>query len=100
MATQRETVITTETEWLTAQQHQERRVDLVVTDAAFAPLVAASQLNIPSVVVSNFTWDSIYSDYLPKEILSAITSDYSHASWVLRLPGKSPFPLSSLFLFL
>ncbi len=46
-----------------AQLLQARRAALVVADAAPLGCAAAAAAGIPSVVVSNFTWDWIYEAY-------------------------------------
>ena len=40
--------------------HQSNPFDLFVTDIAPEPLAFAAQLNVPSVLVANFTWVEIY----------------------------------------
>ncbi|PLW55119.1 hypothetical protein PCANC_05269 [Puccinia coronata f. sp. avenae] len=100
---QRLAVIEHERQWL-LDQH----VHCVLIDAPFLPCAAASQAKIPSVIVSNFTFDSCYSylaafgedeDGGPRidaerlDALVAITvADYSKAELLLRLPGEIPIP--------
>ncbi|KAH9447394.1 hypothetical protein Pst134EA_029432 [Puccinia striiformis f. sp. tritici] len=100
---QRQSVIEQEREWLL-----EQRVDCVIIDAPFLPCAAASQANIPSVIISNFTFDSCYS-YLAafdgeegsqrsietkklNELVAITVDDYSKAELLLRLPGAIPIP--------
>ncbi|POV96381.1 hypothetical protein PSTT_15689 [Puccinia striiformis] len=100
---QRQSVIEQEREWLL-----EQRVDCVIIDAPFLPCAAASQANIPSVIISNFTFDSCYS-YLAafdgeegsqrsietkklNELVAITVDDYSQAELLLRLPGAIPIP--------
>ena len=45
---------------------RESRADLVLTDTAAVPLLAASNLNIRSCILSNFTWDFIFQSFLNK----------------------------------
>ncbi|KAI9614393.1 hypothetical protein H4Q26_009543 [Puccinia striiformis f. sp. tritici PST-130] len=76
----RQSVIEQEREWLL-----EQRVDCVIIDAPFLPCAAASQANIPSVIISNFTFDSCYS------YLAAFDGEEG-TELLLRLPGAIPIP--------
>jgi len=95
MESEREKVIADEREWL-----ERHGAGVVLSDVAFAPLVAAKDLGIPSILIGNFTWDFIYSEYLPRSLTDVITRDYSHASHFFRLPGNSPSPSSTECLLL
>lgn len=81
--------------------------ELTITDR-----VAASQANIPSVIISNFTFDSCYA-YLSannfveeveqsidlkklNDLVTIVTRDYSRADLLLRLPGPIPIPAFDL----
>lgn len=72
LANEREKVIQDELTFL-----KEFQPDFVLTDVAFAPLSAAHQLGLTSIIVSNFTWDHIY---------------YKLASLLFRLPGYVKIP--------
>ncbi|KNE59108.1 hypothetical protein AMAG_03450 [Allomyces macrogynus ATCC 38327] len=57
--------------------------DIILSDAAFAPLRIARTLGIPSAICTNFTWDAIYtslwktrSDAPLPAWIRAITQDY------------------------
>jgi len=70
-------------------------VDLVVADIPPAAFLAAEVAGIPSVGISNFTWDWIYADYVrafPEyaRILEAIREAYGRADLFLRLPFHGP----------
>jgi hypothetical protein len=53
------TRIEAEKTWL-----KEHQIDLVLSDIASMPLKAAHELNIPTILIGNFTWHDIYS-HLP-----------------------------------
>jgi L-arabinokinase len=74
-----------------------RDVRLVVADAPPLGCAAAARAGIPSVVVSNFTWDWIYAEY--REYLSSaprliptIQAAYGLAEAAWRLPMHGGFP--------
>ncbi|TFK69693.1 hypothetical protein BDN72DRAFT_888220 [Pluteus cervinus] len=97
----------------------EIKADCVLSDAAFLGCLAAKLAGIPSILVTNFTFDSVYS-YLstsllqdtpsiprttttdsrdtpiPPPILSPLTSQlhtgYRHADLLILLPGAIPIP--------
>ena len=72
---------------------------LVVSDAPPLACAAATRAGVPSVVVSNFTWDWIYEEYEEHlsgapDLLPAIRDAYRGASAAWRLPmhgGFEPF---------
>jgi hypothetical protein len=71
-----------------------RDIRLVIADAPPLACAAAALAGIPSVVVSNFTWDWIYQEYaehLPSapELIPTIQSAYRLAdeAWVLPMHG-------------
>lgn len=71
-------------------------VGLVVADAPPLACAAAQQAGIPSVVVSNFTWDWIYEAYAHEhpragETIAAIRATYRLASAAWRLPLHGDF---------
>ena len=43
----------------------ENKIDLVISDIASMPLKVAGNLNIPTILIGNFTWHDIYS-HLPQ----------------------------------
>ena len=68
-----------EEKWLTSNN-----IDLVISDVASMPLKAASNLNLPSLLIGNFTWHDIYSN-MPNaekysEWVQALAEEYSHAN--------------------
>jgi len=95
-------IIEQERQWLI-----DHLVDCVLIDAPFLPCAAASEAKIPSVIISNFTFDSCYSylsafdveeeeQHISAERLDALVAitvdDYSKAELLLRLPGEIPIP--------
>jgi UDP:flavonoid glycosyltransferase YjiC (YdhE family) len=65
--------------------------DLVIGDIPPLAFAAAARAGVPSVALSNFTWDWIYSIYpafdrLAPDVLPAIRRAYAAATHALRLP--------------
>jgi L-arabinokinase len=72
-------------------------VRFVVADAPPLGCAAAARAGVPSVVVSNFTWDWIYAEYrehleAAPELIPAIQAAYRLADEVWRLPMHGGFP--------
>jgi L-arabinokinase len=70
---------------------------LVVTDVAALPCAAAAAAGIPAVILSNFTWDWIYEEFLDDypELAAIIAWQrdcYRQARLALRLPFHGPMP--------
>ncbi len=70
------------------------KVRLVVADIPAAAFAAASAAEIPSVGISNFTWDWIYQGLAERypgyeDVLASLTEDYRQAGLLLRLPFHS-----------
>lgn len=79
-----------------AGQLRAHDIRLVVSDAPALGCAAAACAGIPSVVVSNFTWDWIYAEYrehLPAApaLIPTIQSSYRLAEAAWRLPMHSGF---------
>jgi L-arabinokinase len=75
---------------------RERGTRLVIVDAAPLGCEAAARAGIPSVVVSNFTWDWIYAAYaehlhLAPDVIPTIQRAYRQASAGWRLPLHGGF---------
>jgi len=75
---------------------RETGATLVVSDAPPLACAAAREAGIPSVVVSNFTWDWIYAEYrehLPAapELVPTISAAYQQAAEGWRLPMHGGF---------
>jgi hypothetical protein len=76
---------------------RERGVSFVVSDAPPLGCAAAHAAGVPSVVVSNFTWDWIYEAYLnehshhAREVIDTIQSAYARATAAWRLPMHGDF---------
>lgn len=71
-------------------------VGLVIADAPPLACAAAARAGVPSIVVSNFTWDWIYEAYAAQleaapGLIAAIRSAYRHAQAVWRLPLHGGF---------
>ena len=69
---------------------------LVIADVPPLAIAAAHAASIPSVVVSNFTWDWIYAYYpqfasLAPGVVETIADGYRHATIALRLPIAGGF---------
>ena len=69
---------------------------LVVSDAPPLGCAAAAAAGIPSVVITNFTWDWIYEGYAAHlagapELLPAIRTAYRQADAAWRLPMHGGF---------
>jgi len=74
-----------------ARSLKESRTDLVVCDIPALPMAAAAELGIPSVGISNFSWDWIYEPlFAPlgggRDVIEALREDYGRGSLFLRLP--------------
>lgn len=71
---------------------------VVAVDIAPIACAAAHMARVPAVVVTNFSWDFIYAEYVQSEgqifrkLLDQIALDYGKASLLLRLPGYMPMP--------
>ena len=71
-------------------------VGLVIADAPPLGCAAAARAGIPSVVVSNFTWDWIYAEYTEyldaaPELIPSIQAAYRQAAAAWRLPMHGGF---------
>ncbi len=78
-----------------AARLREARVDLIAADIPPAAFPIARRLGVPSVGISNFSWDWIYADYardVPEHqgVIEAIRRDYGCADLFLRLPFHGP----------
>ncbi len=70
-------------------------VDLVLADIPPAAFPIARRAGIPSVGISNFSWDWIYADYVRNHpayapLLDQIRGAYGQADLFLRLPFHGP----------
>ncbi|KAI0067259.1 hypothetical protein BV25DRAFT_1877100 [Artomyces pyxidatus] len=72
---QKDQKIAQEARWL-----EEIHADCVLSDAAFLAFLAADQARLPSILITNFTFDSIYS------LLSATFVDQSRSHHLLANP--------------
>ncbi len=70
---------------------RDRRIDLVLSDIAPQPFLAAEELGIPSFGISNFTWHLIYTHLFGKtEATDQIAEAYRAAGGALLLPLHEP----------
>lgn len=75
----------------------EESVDLVVSDAPPLACAAAAAARIPSIVISNFTWDWIYGGYADRFaaeapwVVPCIRAAYAQATAAWRLPMHGGF---------
>lgn len=70
---------------------RDRRADLVLSDIAPQPFLAAEELGIPSLGISNFTWHLIYTHLFGKiEVTDRIAEAYRAAEGALLLPLHEP----------
>ncbi|KAF7374403.1 hypothetical protein MSAN_00324400 [Mycena sanguinolenta] len=109
----KDAILQTEVNWL-----KEIEADCVLSDAAFIGCMAATTAGIPSILVTNFTFDSVYSylsttliDDSPSNdtfhalvpdipvaatelepLVEQIHAGYRCADLLLRLPGFIPIP--------
>ncbi|XP_024537180.1 L-arabinokinase isoform X2 [Selaginella moellendorffii] len=87
----RASILETESRWL-----RSINANLVVSDIVPVACRAATEADIPSICVSNFSWDFIYADYVTaaghahQSIIWQIAEDYSQALFLVRLPGYLP----------
>ena len=81
-----EAIIDREVEFLRGE-----RVRAVISDIAWLPFEAANRCGIPSIGISNFTWDWIYGAYAAEEprwapVIANIRRGYDKCSLFLQLP--------------
>ena len=70
---------------------RDRRIDLVLSDIAPQPFLAAEELGIPSLGISNFTWHLIYTHLFGKtDVTDRIAGAYRAAEGALLLPLHEP----------
>jgi UDP:flavonoid glycosyltransferase YjiC (YdhE family) len=72
-------------------------VSLVAADIPPCAFAAASRAGIPSVGISNFSWDWIYEHLAERyagfeDVLESVRGDYASADLLLRLPFSGDFP--------
>lgn len=65
------------------------KTDLIVSDIVPWVFHAAKQANIPSVLISNFTWVDIYEEYLNPELVKAYQDCYDLADEVFMYEMSS-----------
>ncbi len=91
----REQIINEEVTW-----NKLNKVDLIISDIPPLAFPVAKKLSIPSIGISNFSWDWIYTPMIKKypaysHIMESIQRDYKEADLILSLPvngDMSVFP--------
>ncbi|KAJ7193928.1 hypothetical protein GGX14DRAFT_587329, partial [Mycena pura] len=84
-------ILDVETKWL-----REIHADCVLSDAAFIGCLAATAVGIPSILITNFTFDSVYS-YLSTSLIDSPTTDDSRSELHFNaLVPDIPVPLAEL----
>ncbi|KAJ3208743.1 hypothetical protein HK099_008652 [Clydaea vesicula] len=70
--------------------------DIICLDASFLPAKIAQNLNIPSILISNFTFDAIYDAIVEteedKKLVKSTVNLYNYTTKLLRLPGYINIP--------
>lgn len=71
---------------------KEKDVDLILSDIAPQPFLVAEVSGIPSVGISNFSWDTIYQHLVPDMtgLITDMRSAYSRATLACVLPFLMP----------
>ena len=69
-------------------------VSLILSDIVPQPFLVADDAGIPSVAVSNFSWDTIYAHLLSENapVVTGMRHAYSRASLACILPFHLPMP--------
>ncbi|WP_127579946.1 hypothetical protein [Paenibacillus koleovorans] len=71
---------------------RQQRPLCVVSDISPIPFLAADELGIPSVGISNFTWFTAYEDILPAHQLDTLRTAYSCMDYFIALIGAEQEP--------
>ncbi|MEC0106658.1 hypothetical protein P4H27_06845 [Paenibacillus taichungensis] len=69
-----------------------QKPDMVLSDISPIPFLAASQLNVISVGISNFTWYTAYEEALTPELIQLLEQCYRCMDYFVRLPGGKTEP--------
>lgn len=74
-----------------AEYLKEQRIDVIVADIPAIPIEAAALAGIPRLAVGNFSWDWIYSEFLPQDprwaaVVDTLREQYAKTDLLLRLP--------------
>ena len=71
---------------------KEQSVDLILSDIPPQPFLVADELGVPSVAISNFSWDIIYKHLFPEMtgFMNELRSAYSRATLACVLPFHVP----------
>jgi L-arabinokinase len=74
---------------------ERERIDLVLSDIPALPFAAARRAGVPSIGVSNFSWDVIYRPYVAKdpvfaEAVARFEDAYRGSTALFRLPFATP----------
>ncbi len=63
------------------------KVDLIISDISPIPFVAANELRITSIGISNFSWFTAYQDTLESQFLKQLENAYNKMDYFISLPG-------------
>ena len=66
--------------------------DLIITDVSPLPLPISKKLDIPSIVISNFTWIDMFSN-IPGFQNNFLSELYQNASMCIQLPLSTPMSI-------
>jgi N-acetylglutamate synthase-like GNAT family acetyltransferase len=101
----REFIIKKEIEFLT-----NNKIEKIISDATSICCYVAKLINIKCVLITNFTWDFIYSNMLYEskkssnelisrysDMIKQITTDISTVDLYIQLPGQTPIPKDMKF---
>ena len=71
---------------------KEQGIDLIISDIAPQPFLVADDLGIPSMGISNFSWDTIYQHLVPEMtgFIDNVRFAYSRATLACVLPFQIP----------
>ncbi|TPX56364.1 undecaprenyldiphospho-muramoylpentapeptide beta-N-acetylglucosaminyltransferase [Powellomyces hirtus] len=80
-----------EAEWMRGEG-----LDVVCLDAPFLPARVAKEVGIPSVMITNFTFDAIFDAIAltpsDKALVARCAEMYTHTSYLIRIPGHISIP--------
>lgn len=68
--------------------------EMVISNIAYLPLIAARQLNIPAIAIGCLNWADLFNHFFPDEnsIHEQITSAYQSADHFIRTEPAMPMP--------
>jgi len=69
----------------------QKKIDLVISDISPLPFEAASQLNITSIGISNFTWYTAYENIINEDLLQIFKNAYNKMEHFYLLAGNNEY---------